>query len=298
MTSGPHEVDARIPWVTASVVTYQTPCDELAALMRCMTATLEPENIAVVDNSPDDMLRPCAEAFGVQYVRIGRNVGFGAAHNRAVELHNGRSRYHLLVNPDIVFGCDVIRELYEFMERHPDVGLVMPRILYPDGQEQRLCKRFPSPVDLFARRFLGRFGEKLLAKQLQQYELRHLDLSIEREIPCLSGCFMFLRSSVFREIGAFDEQYFMYMEDVDFCRRIGRHYKTVFYPRVSVVHGYAKGSYRNLRNLKFHVMSAVRYFMKWGWIHDPERKKLNERTGPYHLKRGTVVTQPQSRAEE
>ena len=296
MTSGPLQADARISGVTASVVTYNTPCDELSDLMRCMTANLIPENIAVVDNSPDDLLRPCVEAFGVQYLRTGRNIGFGAAHNRAVTLHNGRSRYHLLVNPDIVFGCDVIRELYDFMERHPDVGLVMPRIFYPDGNEQRLCKCFPSPVDLFARRFLGPFGEKLLVKQLERYELRHLDLNVVREIPCLSGCFMFLRSSVFQDVGLFDEQYFMYMEDVDFCRRIGRRYKTVFYPHVSVVHGYAKGSYRNLRNLTFHVKSAIRYFTKWGWLRDPERDRRNERTQQLHPQ--TNLTQAQSGAKE
>lgn len=270
----------RIPDVTASVVTYKTSGDELANLLRCAAASLIPENICVVDNSPDKTLRACAESFGASYLWTGRNIGFGAAHNRALEMHKDRSRYHLMTNPDIVFGCDLIPELYEFMERHPDVGQVMPRVTYPDGSEQRLCKQFPSPVDLFARRFPGPFGERLLARRMEQYELRNVDMNVIRQIPCLSGCFMFVRMSAIREIGTFDERYFMYMEDVDFCRRIGRRYKTAFYPHVSVVHGYAKGSYRNLRNLYFHVLSAIRYFTKWGWIHDPERKQLNGRTDP------------------
>lgn len=297
-TGGIPGSDRRIREITASVVTYKTPVRELAQLLQCMTVSLLPENVFIVDNSPDETLHSCAGRFGVQYVWVGSNIGFGAAHNRALEMKDGQARYHLLVNPDIVFDCDVIGKLYEFMECNQEVGLVMPRILHPDGNEQRLCKQFPTPLDLFARRFLGRLGEKLLSQQMEQYELRHLDLDVIREIPCLSGCFMFVRSSVFREIGGFDEQYFMYMEDVDLCRRIARRYKTALYPRVSVVHGYAKGSYRNLRSLRFHVVSAIRYFTKWGWIYDPERKQLNGRTDPLTSEQNPFPTEAQSAVRE
>jgi GT2 family glycosyltransferase len=149
-----------------------------------------------------------------------------------------------------------------------------------DGTEQRLCKQLPSPLDLLSRRFLGRLGRALFAAQLDKYELRHLDLGITREIPCLSGCFMFLRSKVLHEVGFFDERYFMYMEDVDLCRRIGAKYETVFYPNVAITHGYAKGSYSSSTLLKYHVQSAIKYFGKWGWIYDSKRQKLNRKTAP------------------
>jgi hypothetical protein len=70
------------------------------------------------------------------------------------------------------------------------------------------------------------------------------------------------------------------MEDVDLCRRIGAKNKTVFYPEVAVTHGYAKGSYRDPKLLKYHLQSAFRYFCKWGWIYDSERSRLNEKTNP------------------
>lgn len=90
---------------------------------------------------------------------------------------------------------------------------------------------------------------------------------------------MFMRASVLQEVGGFDERFFMYMEDVDLCRRIGARHMTVFNPTVVVTHGYAKASYQNLKLLGYHVQSALRYFGKWGWLLDAQRKRLNGKTG-------------------
>jgi GT2 family glycosyltransferase len=95
------------------------------------------------------------------------------------------------------------------------------------------------------------------------------------EVPHLSGCFMMLRTAVFETVGLFDERFFMYLEDVDYSRRVHTRYKTVYYPEVSVYHQYHKGSYKRWRNLKYHIVSAVKYFNKWGWFFDPERKTIN-----------------------
>ncbi len=97
------------------------------------------------------------------------------------------------------------------------------------------------------------------------------------EVPSLSGCFMFMRVSVLREIGGgFDERYFMYAEDLDLCRRIGEVSKTMFFPKVSVVHEYEKGSYKNKKLLKYHITSVIKYFNKWGWLFDSKRKEKNQ----------------------
>jgi GT2 family glycosyltransferase len=154
----------------------------------------------------------------------------------------------------------------------------MPRILYPDGSEQRLCKRLPTPFDLFLRRFLGGFGRILFRAQCDNYEMRDLDLSVTREVPALSGCFMLVRTAALEAAGGFDERYFLYMEDFDLCRRIGSQARTIFFPHVAVRHGYAKGSYASARLLGHHLASAVRYFSKWGWFRDREREELNRRT--------------------
>jgi GT2 family glycosyltransferase len=77
-------------------------------------------------------------------------------------------------------------------------------------------------------------------------------------------------------VGLFDERFFMYMEDVDLCRRIGEVSKTLFYPDVSIYHDYGKGSYRDANLLKHHLRTAFRYFQKWGWVNDRDRELRNQ----------------------
>ena len=86
---------------------------------------------------------------------------------------------------------------------------------------------------------------------------------------------MILRSELLRALGGFDEQYFMYLEDVDLVRRIGSVARVVYDPRVSVTHEYAKGSYRNKKLLGYHMISAFLYFTKWGWCCDSYRRNKN-----------------------
>jgi GT2 family glycosyltransferase len=265
--------------VVASVVAYRTPLQQLELLLAPLSECANRLRIIVVNNSPSDKLSAITNQRDVVYVNPEKNLGFGAGHNVALKATLNSAKYHLVMNPDVTFDADVIGNLYRFMEERPDVGMVMPRILYPDGSEQRLCKLLPLPFDLFLRRFLGPAGKALFRGHWDQYELRDLDMNVIREVPNLSGCFMFMRTSVLREVGLFDERYFMYMEDVDLCRRIGRVSRTVFYPHVSITHGYAKGSYQNVKLLAYHVTSAVKYFSKWGWFYDPERTQLNRKIG-------------------
>lgn len=181
----------------------------------------------------------------------------------------------MVVNPDIYFEKGVLKKLETYMDASSSVGLVMPRILYPDGELQYLCKLLPSPSDLLFRRFLP--WKKYVEKKNRNYELRFTDYNQEMEVPSLSGCFMFIRTSVLKQVRGFDERYFMYAEDLDLCRRIGEVSRTMYYPFVSVFHKYEKGSYKNRKLLKYHICSVVKYFNKWGWFFDFERKKINKR---------------------
>ena len=81
--------------------------------------------------------------------------------------------------------------------------------------------------------------------------------------------------SVMRQVGLFDERFFMYLEDVDLTHRIGAVAQTIYYPHVCVIHAYARGSYTSLRLTGHHARSAVRYFNKWGWQRDPQRDRVN-----------------------
>lgn len=266
--------------VSVSIVVFKNDPDEVVSAIRSVLSASLRVKCTVVDNSPTPILRSAVTECGAIYVFAGSNLGFGRGHNLVMRSDHDASEYHLVLNPDVHFTQDILSVIYRFMDENPSVGLVMPRIRYPDGSDQQLCKQIPAPLDLISRRFGGVFGRLLFEKQLNKYQLRHLDMTVTREIPCLSGCFMFIRSPILGEVGFFDERYFMYMEDVDLCRRIGRTSKTVFYPQVAVTHGYAKGSYRDSKLLKYHLQSAIKYFSKWGWIFDPDRRSLNKRTQP------------------
>ncbi|HEB62753.1 MAG TPA: glycosyltransferase family 2 protein [Bacteroidetes bacterium] len=214
------------------------------------------------------------------FIKNNHNLGFGKAHNIALKQSIEENiKYHLILNPDVYFEDGVLEELYDFMEKHPEVGLVMPKVLYPDGDVQYLCKLLPTPFDLFGRRFLNFHPfNRYIEKRNEIYELRFTGYDKIMEVPYLSGCFMFLRVNVLKKVGLFDERFFMYLEDTDLSRRIYRVAKTIYYPYVHIYHGYEKGSYKNLRLLKIHIESAIKYFNKWGWFNDPERDRINKET--------------------
>lgn len=260
--------------ITASIVLYENDIEELRkAITSCLASPLI-QKLFLIDNSRTDRLKQLAQDPRTFYIHNSRNIGFGAAHN--VAIRQITSDYHLIINPDICFSADVTKSLAAFMETNHDVGTVMPKILYNGGEIQRLCKLLPSPLNLFGRRFAGKskWGQALDAS----YELYDFGYDYVLDVPNLSGCFIFARTSLLKQLDGFDTRYFMYLEDVDLIRRIGQHARTVFYPYVHVYHGYRKESYANGKLMRIHILSAIKYFNKWGWFFDADRKKINKIT--------------------
>lgn len=88
---------------------------------------------------------------------------------------------------------------------------------------------------------------------------------------------MFFRLSAFDKVGLFDERYFMYPEDIDITRRMHKYYRTMYWPKVSVVHAHRAASYKSKKMLKIHMENMVKYFNKWGWFFDKERSEWNKK---------------------
>ncbi len=261
--------------ISCSVVSYHNSATQIADVLRSVRETPLEMLVYLVDNSRDDKLVAVAKQFGATYMHRPENPGYGVAHNRAIKDAIARgSEYHVVLNPDVRFGPEVIPALHAYMESHRDIGHIMPDIRYPDGRRQHLCKLLPHPLDLSVRRFLPGLYER--SGRLDDYEMRRGGYQGITDVPALSGCFMFLRTDVLRQVGGFDERFFMYLEDVDLSRRIARVARTVYYPAVSIVHDYQKGSYKSSDLLWRHIRSAIQYFNKWGWIFDAERRAVNE----------------------
>lgn len=259
--------------LSASLVLFHNDPAQYGLAMRCFLDGCD-GILYVVDNSKTPLQHDLFAHPRVRYVYAGENLGFGKAHNRAIAIAAGTSEAHLLLNPDISFGPDVLPELVRFLKANEEVGAMMPRINYPDGSLQRLCKLLPTPVDLILRRFIP--SERIKAKINERYEMHGLAQDRPSRVPTLSGCFLLIRSDLLHRLGGFDERFFMYMEDVDLVRRIGDVAETVYLPSVQVIHAYEKGSYRNRTLLGYHLRSAIMYFSKWGWLLDSTRRDRNQ----------------------
>lgn len=258
--------------INVSIVLYKTDFDEIEQLVRTLRKTDCVQDIYLIDNSPTPS--PALTKLPASYFFNTKNTGYGAAHNLALRksiLQN--IDYHLVVNPDIEFEPDILDKIVVFMNNNTDIGHLMPKIFYPDGQIQYLCKLVPTPFDLIFRRFLP---DAWTAERTAKFEMRKSGYNRIMDVPYLSGCFMFLRIKTLEEVGLFDERFFMYPEDIDLTRRIHQKYRTVFYPEVSVIHNHAQDSYKNLRMLWVHITNMMKYFNKWGWFFDKERKKINK----------------------
>lgn len=254
---------AAVDGIAASVVVYRNPPDEVRAVVECLLSD-GVGRVFIVDNAPENSpFKMLADVFPqVTYLPSPGNVGYGAGHNQALRHSIGAFKYHLICNPDIAFPPGVLAALRDELDRRPEVGLCMPRIVDADGAVQYLCKRLPRPFDLFARRFLPR---SWLAKRMLRYEMRDQSYDAEMSPPSLSGCFMFFRVQVLASLGGFDERFFMYMEDLDLSRRAAAVAVNLYFPAVAVRHAHAAGSYHDGRLLRAHLVSAIRYFNKWGW---------------------------------
>lgn len=262
--------------ISCSIVIFHSPVEELKIAIESFLNCSKNIKLYLIDNSTEDKLRYQFLSPQIEYIFNGKNLGYGAGHNIAIKKAQGRSQYHIVLNPDIEFNPSVLDGLYEFMQQNKNVGLVMPKVLYKNGLTQYLCKRLPSPADLFLRRFIPSKVKILFKKVLAAYELRHKDYNSIMEVPNLSGCFMFIRTGVFLNVGMFDEQYFMYLEDTDLSRRINKYYRTIYYPMESITHGYSKASYKSFKLMKHHLTSSIRYFNKWGWFKDQNRLLINK----------------------
>lgn len=261
--------------LNASIVLYHNSIDEISKTINSFFETSLHVKLFLVDNSSDERLSILAQGDErIEYIFNGANLGYGKAHNIAIKKSMEEGvLYHLVLNPDVFIHKGTLASLVAYMDEHPRCANIMPQVYYEDGSIQHLCKRLPTPVDLFIRRFIP--IKRWREAHAHRYELHESGYNQMMHTPSLSGCFMFLRVAALRDVGMFDERYFMYMEDVDLNRRLHVKYETLFYPLSSITHAYAKTSYKNKKLLWYHIRSAWHYFNKWGWWFDGERHAIN-----------------------
>lgn len=263
--------------VSVSIVIYEQSVEEMKSVINSLLLYKGDMRIFLIDNSSSPRLA-CLEDLSplIEYHFTGRNVGFGVAHNVAIALaEEWGSKYHFFVNPDIRYPIDVIAPMTGYMEENTNIGQMMPRILFPNGHDQFLPKLMYTPMMLFWRKMKRpAFMHK---KKMKTFEMRSMKNNRTYDIACVSGCFSVVRIEVLKEIGGFDDRFFLYFEDTDLARRINEKTRTVYFPMVSVFHTYANGAQKSLKLFIVFLTSLIKYFNKWGWLYDPYRRKANRK---------------------
>lgn len=258
--------------VSASIVTFKTSRSDLERVLSSALAD-GVDRLFVVDHSPSDEVRSFLPADPrVEYIRH-PNLGYGSGHNVAIRRAMAEgAEFHVVLNPDIFWHGEVISPLADFMRSHPGVGQMLPKVLYPDGSLQYVCKLIPTPFDLIANRFLPSW---LVRRRLARFRLEASGYDRVMNVPYMHGCFMMLRVDALREVGLFDERFFMYPEDIDLTRRIHERYESLFFPQLTIFHAHAAESRKSWRMLRIHAVNMVKYFNKWGWFFDSRRRRYN-----------------------
>jgi len=214
-----------------------------------------------VDNQSSDGTRALVGEFPhVRLISNDKNVGFSKANNMAVDKSAGK--YVLFLNPDVIVDPNAIDDLITCLERDEKLGIVAPRLLYNNGEIQESVRRYPNLwVQTIAR--LPVF-KKFFQSIHDSYLMRDWDHRSSRIVDWVIGAAMLCKKEDFNRIGKFDEDFFLYCEDVDLCYRFVKHGLFVLYcADVSFIHQYQMKSSTSLSKLTFvHLFSIVKFYLK------------------------------------
>lgn len=259
------------------IVTYKMKAD----LAKCFDSFLpdlpDPNinvNVTVVDNASGDGLGDwLKEKYpNVKFILQPGNVGFGKSQNAGIQA--AEAKYYFVLNPDTYFfpGQNTIKRLYDFMDAHPKIGMIGPKMIYPDGSLQHSCYRFPTFWQpLYSRTVLGA-REKGQGKK-GKFLMKDFDHNKTQPVDWIMGSAMFVRGEAVAQVGGFDDSFFMYYEDSDWCRRFWEAGWPVYYVHDIVIeHRHGRGSAKvsgilkaliKNRLARVHLTSWLKYMWKW-----------------------------------
>lgn len=251
--------------LTITIVSYHDEADVIKAvesIEKYTPASIQKE-IFIVDNidgtvDNDKLMKLENQYADVKVVATGKNLGFGGAHNYVMDMLD--SKFHAIVNPDILLEMDAFSALLSFMQDET-IGMCVPRLVDESGELLAVYRREVTVWDMFLRMFLkGAF------KKRQDYHtMANADYTKPFEVPFAQGSFLVIQTELFKRLGGFDERYFLYMEDADLCKRVNEVSRLMYCPDATVVHAWDRGSHKSGKLFMLHVKSMFSYFSKWHW---------------------------------
>lgn len=249
--------------LSACLVLYHCG-EELTRALQCIQDADITVDVYLADNSPEELTAEKMQWLfpGITVLPQKGNVGFGRANNAVLPLL--RSKYHLLMNPDVTFPPDLPGRMIAYMEAHPNVAVLTPRVLNEDGSEQYLPKKRISVHYLLGGLLEGLGG--VFRRWRQEFTLADRNVTQPVAVEFATGCFMLLRTDVFRKLNGFDPRFFLYQEDSDLSRRVleERLGSIVYHPDMCVTHRWARENTRTFKGRLRQTRSVIKYFAKWG----------------------------------
>lgn len=263
--------------LSVSIVTYKSDSDILERLLDSLKSERELlppgytlDRIYIIDNSNTDLsqipsLRSVLVALqNVTLIPNSKNIGYGAAHNIAIDA--SRSRYHLILNPDVIIGEGCLVSGLERMESDEKVVAMSPAAVNENNEKLYLTKNYPSLFNLFLRALPSAFGARYFSTSLADYENREIvDNNQAANVKIISGCFMLCRREALLSAGKFDERYFLYFEDFALSLELGKIGNLAFNPAMKIIHYGGHASRKGMKHLMYFAVSGIRFFNQYGW---------------------------------
>lgn len=220
----------------------------------------------IIDNNSDDRSAEAIKEFSnstnkqVKIILNNQNLGFAKAVNQGVKISQGE--YILLLNPDTEIKENVLEKMIKFMDDHPDCGIVGGKILNPDGSLQLSVRRFPNFWSQFL--ILLKVHQFFRPRLIKNYFALDFDYTQTQEVDQIMGAFFMIRKKAIDQIGLFDENFFLWFEEVDFCKRAKKAgWKVIYYPEAEIVHRGA-ASFSQILSIKnqWQFNKSLLYYFK------------------------------------
>lgn len=244
--------------LSVSIVSYGSSEDVKKCIdsMQTFCPSFYEIDIFIVNNKKDDdNIAQVADLYrNVTFLDSPKNGGYGYGHNQAI--YKTRAKYHAIINPDIIFTEDALAKLQHYMDTHSNVVLSTPEIKNIDDSVQHLPQRYPKLKYILSSTIPG------MSRYRTEYTNSDNNSSSPRKIDICTGCFMFARGDILREVGGFDERFFMYFEDFDLSRRMASYGSISYIPSVSVVHKWNRESKKSLKMFSIQVLSMCKFYLK------------------------------------
>lgn len=218
---------------------------------------------------PPEEVRPEVRPL-IKYLPFKQNLGYARGVN--IGIKNSSGKYILILNPDVIVTDGSIQKMVSYMDKHPDIGMLGPRVLNFNGTHQKTYFSYYKPITILARRsrLLGRIG--LFKRALDDFLMADSDPTKFQTPDWLMGSALMVRREAIDQIGGMDERFFMYFEDVDWARRFWHNdYKVVYYPEAVMYHYHQRESSSRLgildaifnKKTRWHIASAIKFFWKY-----------------------------------